>query len=150
MKSLHVCMLVLSFVLVACGDSDNDSSIPAKSENNANGQTNLNNSNSGQNNSTNSTNSSENNTANNDGNNVSTNNATSSSTNNTGETNNSNNVTNNQTMTDPTGTMSCMDILGCLLGCHADDDECEAQCRELGNEEAKTEIDAFLGCVDFH
>jgi len=145
MKSLHVCILILG-LLSACGDADSDSSKPMGPVNNANGANNLTSSNSGNPNST---------TENNSANNTSgTNNTNSSSTNNTTTSNNPNNPnnsgTNNQTVLDPRGTLSCMDILGCLLGCHADNEVCESECRALGTDTAKEEIDAFLGCVDFH
>ena len=145
MKSLHVMLICLGLVLSACGDADSDSPTPMGPGNNPNGQTNLNNANNEEP-SNSLSNSSENNSN-------STNNATNNTNaaeNNSGTNNSSNNATNNQTAVDPKGTLSCMDILGCLLGCHADDDVCEAECRELGNAEAKLEIDAFLGCVDFH
>ncbi len=76
-----------------------------------------------------------------------TNNSTANLTNNTTAKTSTNNDTAG-THPDPAGTLSCMDILGCLLSCHADDEACEQECRELGDDQARAQIDDYLTCVD--
>ena len=74
-----------------------------------------------------------------------TNNTTAGLTNNMTVKTSTNNETTNP---EPAGTLSCMDVLGCLLSCHADDEACEQDCRELGDDEARAQIDDYLTCVD--
>lgn len=74
-----------------------------------------------------------------------TNNTNAGVTNNTTVKTSTNNETTNP---EPAGTLSCMDVLGCLLSCHADDEACEQDCRELGDDDARAQIDDYLTCVD--
>jgi hypothetical protein len=136
MKAKILWVLAAVCLVTACSSSDDSSTNNA---NNSSGENNANN--------TNSQNNTNSNTANNSNN--TDNNASNNSNNSSNNVSNNVNNTNNADMgTDMMGTLSCNEILQCLLGCDSGDVPCENNCVGQGTPLAQMQISNFLSCVD--